>query len=58
MSCKFEYRSLLIRDSMIELGLAKLLSRYHHLNHFLLFGYSYERSARSIMERLCNKYGG
>jgi hypothetical protein len=33
-----------------------LNERYHHLNHFSIFGGSYKRGAVSIMEKLVKKY--
>ena len=33
------------------------ISRYHHLNHFALFGGGYRSGAMSIMKRLLSKYG-
>ena len=34
------------------------LGRYHHLNHYSLFGGSYKSGAISIMDRLLKKYDG
>jgi len=31
--------------------------RYHHLNHYALFGGGYKGGAMSIMEKLISKYG-
>ena len=31
--------------------------RYHHMNHFTMFGGSYRSGAVRIMEGLLNKYG-
>ena len=31
--------------------------RYHHLNHFAMFGSGYRSGAMSIMEKLIKKYG-
>jgi protein-ribulosamine 3-kinase len=34
------------------------LDRYHHLNHYALFGGGYQNSAMRIMKELIEKYGG
>lgn len=36
---------------------ADQLDRYHHLNHFAMFGGAYREGAMSIMRRLISKYG-
>lgn len=33
-------------------------TRYHHLNHFAMFGGGYRGGAMSIMKRLISKYAG
>lgn len=32
--------------------------RYHHLNHFAMFGGGYRSGAMSLMKKLTAKYGG
>jgi len=33
-------------------------NRYHHLNHYSIFGGGYRGGAVRIMKSLCSKYGG
>jgi hypothetical protein len=35
----------------------KTSDRYHHLNHYAIFGTGYRGGAMSIMKKLVSKYG-
>lgn len=45
-----------VRFKACELGLLTL-ARYHHLNHYAIFGGGYRSGAMSIMRKLISKYG-
>jgi len=38
-------------------GCCMSCSRYHHLNHYAMFGGGYKSGAESIMRKLIKKYG-
>lgn len=39
---------------IIRMKISELYQLYHYLNHYYLFGGGYQRSAISIMRRLCD----
>ena len=50
MNCKY---------SLLHRGVSRFnKERYHHLNHYCIFGGGYKGGAERIMDNLLSKYGG